>query len=112
MNDFSTVPLWRQMQATSQVLLAVRQGRSLTEALQQTEGVPRPGVQALAFDALRHWGRAQALRAQLAPRAPAPRADMLLCLALALLCARRVGSERAAYEIHTVVDQTLSLIQI
>ena len=46
MNDFSTVPLWRQMQATSQVLLAVRQGRSLTEALQQTEGVPRPGVQA------------------------------------------------------------------
>ena len=106
MNDFSTVPLWRQMQATSQVLLAVRQGRSLTEALQQTEGVPRPGVQALAFDALRHWGRAQALRAQLAPRAPAPRADMLLCLALALLCARRVGSERAAYEIHTVVDQT------
>lgn len=101
MTDSLSPPLWRQLQATSQVLAAVRQGRSLTDALQQVTEVPRPGVQALAFEALRHWGQAQALRQQLAPRAPAPRADALLCLALALLCSQG----QAGYADHTLVDQ-------
>ncbi|KAF1019052.1 MAG: Ribosomal RNA small subunit methyltransferase B [Paracidovorax wautersii] len=102
MTDSLSPPLWRQLQAASQALAAVHQGRSLTDALQQVTDVPRPGVQALAFEALRHWGRALALRQQLAPRAPAPRADALLCLALALLS----SDGQAGYADHTLVDQT------
>jgi 16S rRNA (cytosine967-C5)-methyltransferase len=101
MNDHLALPLWRQMQATAQVLQAVAQGRSLTDALAAVTQVPRPGVQALAFAALRQWGLAQALRSQLAPRAPAPRADALLCLALALLS----QTGETAYSAHTVVNQ-------
>ena len=101
MNDQATLPLWRQMQATAQVLQAVAQGRSLTDALAAITQLPRPGVQALAFTALRHWGLAQALRRSLAPRAPVARADALLCLALALLCQQ----DTAGYTPHTVVNK-------
>lgn len=101
MTDIPSLPLWRQLQAAARVLQAVRQGRSLNDALAQAGDVPRPGVQALAFEALRRWGLAQALREQLAPRAPAAPADALLCLALALLS----RDDGAAYPAHTVVDQ-------
>ncbi|MFT4191151.1 MAG: 16S rRNA (cytosine(967)-C(5))-methyltransferase RsmB [Comamonas sp.] len=101
MSEPLPLPLWRQLQAAAQVLQLVRQGHSMNDALAQVHDVPRPGVQALAFDALRRWGLAQALRAQLAPRAPVARADALLCLALALL----VPQPAAAYADHTVVNQ-------
>ena len=54
----------------------------MTPALEDVDAVLRPGVQALAFHALRWLGRAEALRQQLAKRPPPPEADALLCVAL------------------------------
>ena len=53
-----------------QVLLDVRNGRSLTQVLDGVDRTLRPGVQALAFHVMRVEGRAQALRRELARRAP------------------------------------------
>ena len=79
------VPLWRQLQGASGLLLAVRDGQSMTAALLDVDARLRPGVQALGFHALRWLGRAEALRQQLAKRPPPPEADALLCVVLALL---------------------------
>ena len=68
----TSVPLWQQLQAVAQALAQVRRGVSGTAALEAVRSVLRPGVQALLFQALRQLGRAQALRAQLASRTPAP----------------------------------------
>ncbi|HMA08509.1 MAG TPA: 16S rRNA (cytosine(967)-C(5))-methyltransferase RsmB, partial [Ramlibacter sp.] len=78
------VPLWRQLQATAHLVQAVRGGHSAAAALDRTEPLLRPGVQALAFQTLRQLGRAEALRRLLARRPPPPDADALLCTALAL----------------------------
>jgi 16S rRNA (cytosine967-C5)-methyltransferase len=79
------IPLWRQLQGAAALLMAVRDGQSLTAALLDVETSLRPGVQALGFHALRWLGRAEALRQQLAKRPPPPQADALLCVALALV---------------------------
>jgi 16S rRNA (cytosine967-C5)-methyltransferase len=63
----------------------------------------RAGVQALLFQVLRQLGRAQALRSQLAKRAPPPLADALLCTALALAW----RDDEAPYEPHTLVNQAV-----
>jgi 16S rRNA (cytosine967-C5)-methyltransferase len=97
------VPLWRQLQAASGVMAGVRQGQSATAALSAVEPLLRPGVQALVFQALRQWGRAEALRRQLARRAPPPEADALLCTALALCW----DEAQAPYEAFTLVDQAV-----
>ena len=81
------VPLWRQLQGAAAVVLAVRDGQSMTPALEDVDAQLRPGVQALAFHALRWMGRAEALRRQLAKRPPPPEADALLCVALGCLAA-------------------------
>ncbi len=87
MQDNKTqVPLWRQLQGAASLLLAVREGRSMTAALLDVDAVLRPGVQALGFHTLRWLGRAEAIRQQLAKRPPPPEADALLCVALALIC--------------------------
>lgn len=78
------IPLWRQLQGAASLLLAVRDGQSMTAALLDVDSTLRPGVQALGFHALRWLGRAEALRQQLAKRPPPPEADALLCVALAL----------------------------
>lgn len=78
------IPLWRQLQGAASLLLAVRDGQSMTSALLDVDAQLRPGVQALGFHALRWLGRAEALRQQLAKRPPPPEADALLCVALAL----------------------------
>jgi 16S rRNA (cytosine967-C5)-methyltransferase len=78
------VPLWRQLQGAASIVLAVRDGQSMTAALADVDAVLRPGVQALSFHALRWLGRAEALRQQLAKRPPPPEADALLCVAIAL----------------------------
>ncbi len=83
--------------------MAVRDGQSMTPALDDVDAQLRPGVQALAFHALRWLGRAEALRQQLAKRPPPPEADALLCVALALAC----SEEDAPYTAHTLVDQTV-----
>ncbi len=97
------LPLWRQLLAVAAVLQAVRGGRSLTPVLEQVDRALRPGVQALAFQVLRHLGRAEALRRVLARRAPPPAVDALLSSGLALL----VPGEDAPYEAFTLVDQAV-----
>ncbi|MEC5214819.1 16S rRNA (cytosine967-C5)-methyltransferase [Polaromonas sp. CG_9.5] len=83
--------------------MAVRDGQSMTPALDDVDAQLRPGVQALSFHALRWLGRAEALRQQLAKRPPPPEADALLCVALALAC----SEEDAPYTAHTLVDQAV-----
>lgn len=97
------VPLWRQLLAAAQVLAAVRSGQSATVAVAAVDAPLRPGVQALAFQVLRQLGRADALRRQLAKRAPPPQADALLCTALALCW----NEAAAPYEPFTLVDQAV-----
>ncbi len=97
------VPLWQQLQAVAQALAQVRRGVSGTAALEAVPTHLRPGVQALLFQSLRQLGRAQALRAQLASRAPAPLPDALLCAALALAW----DPDNAPYEPHTLVNQAV-----
>lgn len=75
----------------------------MTAALEDVDAAVRPGVQALGFHALRHLGRAEALRQQLASRPPPPEADALLCVALALIWTE----EGAPYTAHTLVDQAV-----
>jgi len=103
MNDAQRQPLWRQLQATAQVLHAIRQGQSGTAAVAAVEAALRPGVQALSFEVLRSLGRAQALRKLLAPRNPPPMVDALLCTALALLW----RPENPTYDAFTLVNQAV-----
>jgi len=96
------VPLWQQLQATARVLQAVRGGQSTTRALPEVDRALRPGVQSQIFMVLRHLGRAQAIRQQLARKAPPPLPDALLCTALAL-----AGAPEAPYEAYVLVDQAV-----
>jgi 16S rRNA (cytosine967-C5)-methyltransferase len=96
-------PLWRQLQAVANVLSEVRAGRSLTAVLEAVAPDLRPGVQALSFELMRGLGRAQALRGQLARRAPPEATDALLCTALALAATEATPS----YEPHTLVNQAV-----
>jgi 16S rRNA (cytosine967-C5)-methyltransferase len=97
------LPLWRQLQATAAVLASIRAGASGTAALDGVDAALRPGVQSLAYHALRSLGRAEALRRLLAPRKPPPAADALLCTALALAW----REEDAPYEVFTLVNQAV-----
>ena len=97
------VPLWRQLAAAASVVGAVRAGESATPAIARVAPDLRAAAQALAFHALRHLGRAEALRRQLAKRAPPPQADALLCTALALCW----NEAQAPYEPFTLVDQAV-----
>jgi len=99
----AAIPLWRQLQAAAGVLAAVRAGQSATAAVAAVDGALRPGAQALAFQALRQLGRADALRRQLARRPPPPEADALLCTALALAW----DPLHAPYEVFTLVNQAV-----
>ena len=95
-----SLPLWQLLTGCAQAVSAVLQGQSLNDALAARPGSERPGVQALSFAVLRRLGTAQALRAILVPKKPAPWVDGLLLSALALAC----GTE---YSEHTLVDQTV-----
>lgn len=97
------IPLWRLLQACAACVMAVRDGRSGTAALEQVDGPLRPGVQALVFQVWRSLARAENLRRQLAPRPPPAPADALLCVVLAL--AWRV--QDAPYEAFTLVNQAV-----
>ena len=78
-------PLWRQLQQVARMTHGVMGGQSLTALLESVPAGLRPGVQALSFHALRHWGAARALRVLLAPKAPSAAVDARVCSALALL---------------------------
>jgi 16S rRNA (cytosine967-C5)-methyltransferase len=96
-------PLWRQLQQVARVCHAVQSGTSGTVALESVDSSLRSGVQALCFHAWRRWGRAHALRAQLARKAPPPLADALLCAALALAS----DTEAQTYDAFTLVNQSV-----
>src|SRR5687767_86651 len=91
---------------TAQMVQGVRAGRSLTDLLPTVPAEARPGTQALAFEALRRLGAAQAVLTRLAARAPAKDVAALLLAALALLWPRAAG-ERTPYPDHTLVDQAV-----
>ena len=98
-----SLPLARLLNHAADAVQAVRAGRSLNAALAACPAAARPGAQALSFHALRWLGAAQALRAQLAPKAPAPAVDALLLTALALLW----PAAESRYTEHTLVDQAV-----
>lgn len=98
-------PLAVLMAHGADAVAAVRAGRSLNDALAATPTAVRPGTQSIAFHALRGLGAAQALRQQLAPKAPPPWVDALLLLALAL--SRPAGDAPPPYDAHTLVNQAV-----
>ena len=100
----SSLPLARLLSHAADAVQAVRAGRSLNDALAACPADARPGTQALAFHALRWLGSAQAVRARLAPKTPAPPVDALLLTALALLW----PPGEPPYPPHTLVDQAVS----
>lgn len=99
-----SAPLHRLLSQAADAVQGVREGRSLTELLARVPNELRPGTQALAFTALRRLGGAEAARQQLAPKAPPPRVDSLLLVALALLW----PDPEPAYPDHTLVDQAVN----
>ncbi|GAP35419.1 16S rRNA (cytosine(967)-C(5))-methyltransferase [Piscinibacter sakaiensis] len=103
----SSLPLARLLAEAAEAVRAVRAGQSLTEALARCPADARPGAQALAFDALRRLGSAQALRARLVPKPPPAAADALLLTVLALLRA-----EPPRYAPHTLVDQAVAAARL
>ena len=52
--------LWRQLQCTASLVQATMAGKSMTGQLEAVPALLRPGVQALAFQVMRQWGRARA----------------------------------------------------
>ena len=95
--------LHQQLLCVAQGLQQVRAGQSTTTVLEAVVPPLRPGVQALLFQVLRNLGRAQALRALLAPKKPADKVDALLCTALALVW----DAAQAPYTAFTLVNQTV-----
>ena len=101
-------PLSQQLVWTARTVEAVLAGRSLSEALPRVPAEWRPGVQALVFHGLRHWGEARALVARLTDRPPAPTVLALLGVALTLC----VPSDAPLYPAHTVVDQAVAAVAL
>jgi len=99
----ASAALSRLLDATATALQAIGAGQSGTAALETTDAALRPGTQALLFQVLRNLGRAQVLRSRLAARKPPPRADALLCTALALAW----DPAAAPYEPFTLVNQAV-----
>ena len=99
----ATVALSQQLHAVASALQEIRRGRSGTAVLEGVAPALRPGVQALLFQVLRTLGWAEAVRQRLAPRAPAPAVDALLCTALALLA----DEEQPPYAPFTLVNQAV-----
>ena len=97
------VALAQQLHEVAIALNEIRRGRSGTAVLERVPSALRPGVQSLLFQVLRALGWAEAVRQQLAPRAPAPAVDALLCTALALLA----DEEHPPYAPFTLVNQAV-----
>ena len=104
----SNQPLHQQLLLTAKALAEVAKGHATHTALAATPLAQRPGVQALLFHALRHWGWTQAAVTQLARQKPKPLVQATICVALALLIFPREG---VAYDAHTVVNQAVKACQ-
>jgi 16S rRNA (cytosine967-C5)-methyltransferase len=99
-----SLPLATLLEHAADAVGAVRAGESLTTALDRCPPAARPGTQALAFHALRWLGSAEAVRRALARKAPAPKTDALLLVALALLW----PAGEPPYAGHVLVDQAVA----
>jgi 16S rRNA (cytosine967-C5)-methyltransferase len=97
------IALFHQLNHAADMVQGVLAGRSLTELIAGVPVAARPATQALAFDALRRLGGAQAVRAIAAPKPPPREVDALLVTALALLWPQA----RPPYPDHTLVDQAV-----
>jgi len=113
-----TPALSHSLLAAASSVAAVESGQSLTEALADVHPDLRPGAQALAFYAMRHWGMAKALRRTLVDREP-PSATIYALIGLSLLlldASMRAQDEPPAegtpiYGAHTLVDQAVQATQ-
>ena len=83
--------------------MQVRGGASMPDALLKVPPHLRAGCQALGFHVMRWRGSAEAARAALVPRKPAPEVDALLTCALALMW----PMEAPPYTAHTLVDEAV-----
>lgn len=101
---YAGASLARLLDHGADAVAAVKAGRSLDDVLSALPGDVRPGAQAIAFEALRGLGAAEAARRRLAPRQPPQGVDALLLCALALLWPR----PRPLYPDHTLVDQAVA----
>jgi len=118
--------LAEQLAGAARLLAAVAAGRSLSVTLPALPLALRPGVQALLFDALRHWGLSMALRRLLCRQPPAPLVAALLELTLGLLDATAQVAQaqpdrphegaralqRPLYAAHTLVDQAVAALRL
>jgi len=104
MTAASSAPaLHQQLQHTAGLLMQVRGGASMPDALLKVPPRLRAGCQALGFHVMRWRGSAEAARAWLAPRQPAPEVDAILTCALALMWPLNAP----AYTAHTLVDEAV-----
>ncbi len=106
------VALSEQMAQAARVVQAVEQGRSLGDALLLVPAALRPGVQALVFYALRHWGQAGVLIGLLADQPPKPLVRAVLGVALTLLLPQAQATEGVVYDAHTVVNQAVHALTV
>ncbi|AZY47899.1 16S rRNA (cytosine(967)-C(5))-methyltransferase RsmB [Bordetella avium] len=104
-------PLSAVLLSAAAAVQAVDEGRSLTEALAESEAGLRPATQAVSFHAMRYMGWADTIANRLVPREPAPLAGALLRVALSLL-KEAPGADplpgMPVYAPHTVVDQAVT----
>lgn len=112
----TSLPLYQLLVHVANAVQAVRDGRSLNDALARCPAEARPGTQALAFEVMRKLGAAEVLRRQLALKAPPPFIDALLLSVLALLWPGAGSDEPASAELaingaryapHTLVNQAV-----
>lgn len=101
------VPLWRQLQRTADVVEQVAAGHAANAALAAVPADMRPGVQALAFQVWRNYGRARSLAAVLARKTPPPWVHAALCCGLALLS----DGQPQRYDSFTLVNQLVEAVK-
>jgi 16S rRNA (cytosine967-C5)-methyltransferase len=106
--DAFSLPLARLLDHAADLLHGVREGASLTELLARVPAEARGGAQAIAFHVLRWQGSAQVARQLMAPKAPPPKVDALLTVAIALLWPLPKALQGPSYPEHTVVDQAVN----
>lgn len=105
--------LAHNLQQVALFLIALRAGQSWATAQFDIEAGQRAAIQAIAFAVLRQLGRAQAIKALLAPRKPTAATDALLTSALGLLCAQSQAHPPpgAVYADHVIVSQAVEAIK-
>ena len=95
--------LHQQLEHTARLLMRVRGGASLPDALAQLPPAWRAGCQALGFHVMRWRGSAEAAKDALVARPPAPEVDALLTCALALMW----PLDAPPYSAHALVDEAV-----